>query len=269
MTDIVTTPGKRIEVEIHPTAIVDPGAEFGEGVSVGPYAVIGSNVRMGDRTSIGSGVLVERDTTIGEECRIFARAVLGTDPQDLKYEGEEARLIVGDRSVVREFCTLNRGTKWSHETVVGSDCLLMAYTHVAHDCRLGDHVILANGVQMGGHVKIGDWAIIGGIVGIHQFVRIGAHSFIGGGSRIAQDVAPYCRAVGNPPKLYGLNGVGLERRGFSRETRGVLKEAYRYLFQSRHTLSQGIERARGELDMLPEVKHFLDFVESSERGVIS
>jgi len=254
-------------VEIHETAIVDSSAELGPGVRVGPRAIIGPRVRIGAGTDIGPGVLVEKNTEIGEGCRIFQGAVLGTDPQDLKYEGEESWLRVGDRTMIREYATLNRGTSWSGETVVGSDCLLMAYVHVAHDCHLGNHIIISNATQMAGHVTIEDWVIVSGLVAMHQFVRVGAHAFVGGASRIAQDVVPYCRVSGNPPKLYGLNSVGLDRRGFSAETRGRLKKAYRILFQSELNLSQALARAREELELTPEVAHFLDFIGSSERGV--
>lgn len=255
------------EVEIHDTAIVDGDAELGPGVRVGPRAIIGPGVTIGSGTDIGPGVLVEKNTDIGSDCRIFKGAVLGTDPQDLKFEGEETRLRVGDRTMIREYATLNRGTSWSGETVVGSDCLLMAYVHIAHDCHLGNHIIVSNATQMAGHVTIQDWAIISGLVAVHQFVRIGAHAFVGGASRIAQDVVPYCRVVGNPPKLYGLNSVGLERRGFNADSRKALKRAYRCIFQSDLNVSQGIARAREEVEMTPEVGHFLTFIESSERGV--
>ncbi len=267
MTEAWVTPRQETGDAIHPTAIVDPEAELSAGVSVGPHAVIGPNVKIGEGTRIGSNVLIERDTTLGRECRIFHGAVLGTDPQDLKYGGEATELVVGDRTVIREYATLNRGTAASGRTVVGSDCLLMAYTHVAHDCQLGDRVILSNAVNMAGHVVIEDWAIVGGVVPIHQFVRIGAHAFVGGGSRIPQDVPPYCKAAGSPPKLYGLNSVGLERRGFSEETRKALKRAYRILFQSGLNVSQGVERAFEEVEQLPEVVYLLDFIRRSERGI--
>ncbi|MBT8488146.1 MAG: acyl-ACP--UDP-N-acetylglucosamine O-acyltransferase, partial [Gemmatimonadetes bacterium] len=194
-------------------------------------------------------------------------AVLGTDPQDLKYQGERAPLEIGDRTVIREFATLNRGTAASGRTIVGSDCLLMAYSHVAHDCVLGNHVILANAVNMAGHVIIEDWVIVGGLTPIHQFVRIGAHAFVGGGSRVAQDVPPYCRAAGNPPKLYGLNSVGLERRGLSQEVRSALKKAYRMLFQGDVNLTQALERAESEVNSTPEVRHLIQFIRASERGI--
>ncbi|TVP42231.1 MAG: acyl-ACP--UDP-N-acetylglucosamine O-acyltransferase [Gemmatimonadales bacterium] len=253
--------------EIHATAIVDPDAELGSGVTVGPHAIIGPRVRVGTGTEIGAGVLVERNTVIGEKCRIHKGAVLGTDPQDLKFQGEESWLRIGDRTQIREYATLNRGTSESGETVVGDDCLLMAYVHVAHDCRLGNRIIISNATQMAGHVTIDDWAIISGLVAVHQFVRIGRHAFIGGLSRVAQDVAPFCRVSGNPPKIYGLNTVGLERRGFPAESRAALKKAYRMLFHSELNLSQALVRVREELEMKGEVGEFIEFIESSDRGV--
>ena len=252
---------------IHPTALVDDSAELGPGVSVGPYTVIGPNVRIESGTRIGPHVLIERDTLVGADCVVSNGAVLGTDPQDLKYAGEPTRLIVGDRTMIREFATLNRGTGAGGLTSVGSDCLLMAYSHVAHDCEVGDHVILANSVNMGGHVSIADWAIVGGMTPIHQFVRIGAHAFVGGGSRVAKDVPPYVKAAGTPMQLYGLNSVGLQRRGFSEEVRRELKRAYRLFFASEHNTTQALARAREELRALPEVEVFLGFFDRSARGV--
>lgn len=258
-----------MSVTIHETAIVDPSARLSNGVEIGPYAIVGPDVRIGANSRIGPRVLIEKDTTVGGNCRIANGAVLGTDPQDLKYEGERTFLEVGDRTVIREFATLNRGTAASGRTVVGSDCLLMAYCHIAHDCELGNHVIVSNATNMAGHVTIEDWAIISGLVAIHQFVRVGAHAFVGGGSRIPQDVPPYCRVAGNPsPKLYGLNTVGLERRGFSADVRGRLKKAYRILFQSKLNLSQAIARVEGDPALLdPEVGYFIDFIRKSKRGI--
>ncbi len=267
MSDTSVGADERAEARIHSTALVDSGAELGVGVSVGPYSIIGPGVEIGAGTTVGPHVLIERDTVVGEDCRIFQGAILGTDPQDLKYQGEPTTLEVGDRTVIREYATLNRGTTARGVTVVGSDCLLMAYTHVAHDCELGNHVILSNSVNMAGHVVIEDWVIIGGVTPIHQFVRIGAHAFIGGGSRIPQDIPPYTRAAGNPPKLYGLNSVGLERRGFSQETRKSLKQAYRLVFMSGLNVSHGVARAEDETPQIPEVRHFLNFIKSSERGI--
>jgi UDP-N-acetylglucosamine acyltransferase len=193
--------------------------------------------------------------------------VLGGDPQDLKYRGEETWVEIGDRTSIREYATINRGTSHSHKTSVGRDCFIMSYVHLAHDCHLGDNVIISNGTQLAGHVTVEDYASISGLTGFHQFVRVGAHSFVGGCSRVAKDVPPFLKAVGNPVKLYGLNSVGLQRRGFSEETLRELKRAYRLLFRSDLNLSQGLERARAEVSELPEVKHFLDFIEASQRGV--
>ena len=259
--------GEAVWEGVHASAIVHDDAELGADVSVGPGAIVGPGVVVGAGTRIGSNVLIERDTTLGEECAIHHGAVLGTDPQDLKFEGERTRLHIGDRTIIREYATLNRGTRAAGRTVVGSDCLLMAYVHVAHDCILGDHVILSNSVNMGGHVEIGDWAIVGGLTPIHQFVRIGTHAFVGGASRVAKDVVPYVRAAGNPLEMAGLNSVGLRRRGFDEETRRALKQAYRLLFMSDLNVSQAVARARQELDDRPEIDTFLTFIEESERGI--
>jgi UDP-N-acetylglucosamine acyltransferase len=253
--------------DIHPTALIDPSAELAPGVVVGPYSIVGPNVKVGARTRIAGHVLIERDTSVGEECTISQGVILGTDPQDLKYMGEPTTLIVGDRTVIREYATLNRGTIASGVTRVGSDCMLMAYTHVAHDCQLGNHVILSNAVNMAGHVSIGDWAIVGGLTPIHQFVRIGPHAFVGGATRVAKDVPPYVKAAGSPMELYGLNSVGLQRRGFPEEVRRELKRAYRLFFASNHNVKQALDRAREELRAIPEVEVFLSFFENSERGV--
>ncbi len=255
------------ESPVHPTAIVHADAELGEGVEVGPYTILGPDVRIGAGTTIGPHVLIERETTVGRECRIHKGAVLGTDPQDLKYAGEDAPLLVGDRTVIREYATLNRGTAALGRTEVGSDCLLMAYSHVAHDCLIGDHVVLSNAVNMAGHVTIEDWVIVGGLAPIHQFVRIGRHAFVGGASRVAKDIPPYCRAAGSPAQLYGLNTVGLERRGFSSESRALLKQSYRILFKSNLNVSQGLERVEEEVEMTGEVRHLVDFIRQSERGI--
>jgi len=252
---------------IHPTALIDASAQLGSDTTVGAYTIVGPGVVIGDRTRLGPHVLVERDTIVGADCVIHNGAVLGTDPQDLKYAGEPTELRVGDRTVIREFATLNRGTTALGFTSVGSDCLLMAYTHVAHDCRIGNNVILSNAVNMGGHVTIDEWAIIGGVTPIHQFVRIGAHAFVGGASRVAKDIPPYVKAAGSPIQLYGLNAVGLQRRGFSEEVRRELKRAYRLFFASTYNTTQALSRARDELQDLPEIEVFLSFFEASDRGV--
>ncbi len=253
--------------QVHATAVVDATAELAEGVVVGPYAIIGPNVVLGAGTRVGAHAILERDTIVGVDCVIAPSAALGGDPQDLKYRGEASQLVVGDRTVIREFATLNRGTAAHGRTEVGDDCLIMAYAHVAHDCVLGNHVILSNAVNMGGHVKIEDWVSVGGMTAIHQFARIGAHAFIGGASQVRKDVPPYVKASESPPKLYGLNTVGLERRGIPEEVRRELKRAYRLFFQSKLNISQALERARHDLELLPEVEHFITFIESSQRGI--
>lgn len=263
----LTDQGLEAPARIHPSAIVDPGAQLGNGVQVGPYAIIGPNVVIGERTVIGPQALIEKNTEIGRDCTIAKGAVLGTDPQDLKYEGEDTKLIVGDGTTIREFATLNRGTRSSGATIVGSRCLLMAYSHIPHDTRIGDHVIIANAVQMGGHVVIEDWAVVGGVTAIHQFCRIGKHAFLGGASALRKDVPPFMRAAGNPVRLAGLNAVGLERRGFSKETRLQLKRAYRTLFHSDLNVRQGIAEIRAQGDVCEEVEYLLAFIEASERGV--
>ncbi|MEJ2215621.1 MAG: acyl-ACP--UDP-N-acetylglucosamine O-acyltransferase [Gemmatimonadota bacterium] len=251
---------------VHPTAVVDDDVVLGEGVVIGPYCIVGPNVTLGDETVLDSHVRV-RDTVTGSACHIHHGAVLGTDPQDLKFEGEDTVLVVGDRTVIREYATVNRGTSARGRTVVGSEVLLMAYAHVAHDCIIGDHVILSNAVNMGGHVEIQDWAIVGGLTAIHQFVRIGAHAFVGGASRVPKDVAPFVRAAGSPIEMAGLNSVGLQRRGFSTEARRELKRAYRLMFRSNLNVTQALKRAWTDLEILPEVEQFLRFFEESERGV--
>lgn len=261
-------PAPEAPPRVHPSAIVDPGAQLGNGVRIGPYAIIGPNVVIGERTTVGPHALIEKNTEIGRDCTIAKGAVLGTDPQDLKYEGEDTRLIVGDETTIREFATLNRGTRSSGVTIVGSRCLLMAYSHIPHDTVIGNHVVIANAVQMGGHVVIEDWAAVGGVSAIHQFCRIGKHAFLGGASGLRKDVPPFMRAAGNPVRLAGVNTVGLERRGFSKESRRQLKRAYRTLFHSDLNISQGITELRAQGGLCEEVEYLLAFIEASERGVI-
>jgi UDP-N-acetylglucosamine acyltransferase len=260
-TDMTTSP------RVHPTAVLDPTVALGEGVEIGPFTVIGPNVQVGAGTHLGPHVVIERDTALGRDCRVHAGAVLGGDPQDLKYGGEAAPLVVGDRTVIRECVTINRGTEARGRTAIGSDCLLMAYSHVAHDCLLGDHVVIANSVNMGGHCEIGDWVIVGGITAIHQFVQIGAHAFVGGSSAVRKDVPPFVKAAGDPLRLFGLNTVGLQRRGFTDDERAALRRAYRLLFQSKHNLSDSLRAARAELAGTGHVETLLAFIERSERGI--
>jgi len=253
--------------EIHATAIVDPSAEIGADVVIGPYAVIGPRVVIGAGSRIGPHAVLHQDVRLGRDVQVHQGASLGNDPQDLKYRGEPSELIVGDRTIIREFCTLNRGTASHGKTEIGHDCLLMAYAHVAHDCIIGNHVIVANAVNMGGHVVVDDWASIGGLCAVHQFVRIGKHAFIGGTSAVRKDVPPYVKASGNPLRLYGLNSVGLRRRGFSEDVRLELKRAYRMFFQSELNIRQALERAEAELQPSAEIREFLSFIQASDRGI--
>ncbi len=255
-------------MNIHPTAIIHPGAVLASGVTVGPYAVIEDNVKIGRGTKIGPHTVIKPFVEIGEDNEIYQFASLGEVPQDLKFEGEESKLVIGDRNRIREFVTFNRGTKGGGGvTSIGDDGFFMAYTHVAHDCQIGNHVIMANGVQMGGHVHIEDYAFIGGLSALHQFVRVGTHSMIGGGSAVSQDVPPYMIIAGTRATLHGLNLVGLKRRGFSDEAVNGIKKAYKAVFKSGLSFKDAKERVLSECPGIPEVLLLLDFVESSGRGI--
>lgn len=254
---------------IHPSALVDPDADIAPSATIGPYAIIGPGVEIGARARIDSHVLLERDTRLAAECVVHHGAVLGTDPQDLKYAGEATRLEVGPRTTIREFCTLNRGTGDGGVTRVGADCLLMAYTHVAHDCVVGDHAILANTVELGGHVEIGPWVTIGGVTGVHQFVRIGAHSFVGACSKPTQDIPPFLLADGHPCMARGVNLIGLKRRGFGDEALRRLRRVYRAVYKSNRNIGDALDEIATWEETGPEVDLFVDFVRGSERGIIS
>lgn len=254
--------------EIDSRAIVHKDAEIGEGVSVGPFTIIEKDVIIGENTQIGANVFIASGTRIGKDCRIFHGAVLGTPPQDFKYKGEKTILEIGDRNIIREYCTLHRGTTDKWKTTVGNDCFLMCYVHIAHDCQIGNNVILANVVNMGGHVTIEDFAGVGGIVPIHQFVRIGQYSFIGGGFRIPKDIPPYILAQGEPLTYSGINVVGLTRMGFSKETRLNIQRAYRIIYRSKLNVSQALTRIKEEMELIPEIKNIIEFIEKSERGII-
>ncbi len=253
---------------IHPTAIVSSRAKLGERVEVGPFAIIGEGCEVGDDCVIAPRATLERDVKLGTGVKVGIGSVLGGAPQDLKYAGEHTTVEIGDGTVIREFVTINRGTSQSFKTSVGTRCLLMSYVHLAHDCHLGNGVILGNTVQLAGHVIIDDRATLSGLSGVHQFVRIGRNSFIGGCSRVSKDIPPFLKAVGNPIRLYGLNGVGLQRNGFPEEVVRELKRAYRLFFRSDLNLSQALERAETELQLFPEVRELREFVEGSGRGVV-
>ena len=252
---------------IHPTALVDRTAEVGAGVSIGPYAIIGPQVVVGDRCRIGPRATLQQNVRLAEDVLVGDGSILGGAPQDLKYNDEETWVEIGQGTIIREYSTINRGTAATFKTTVGARCFIMTYVHLAHDCHVGDDVVIANATQCAGHVTIHDRAILSGLNAVHQFVTIGTYAFVGGGSRVNQDIPPYVKAVGNPMELYGLNSLGLQRAGFSGETVAALKRAYRLFFNSDLNLSQALERARTDLPAFPEVERFLAFVESSERGV--
>jgi UDP-N-acetylglucosamine acyltransferase len=256
-------------VTIHPTALVEPRAELADGVSVGAYAIIGPEVRVGPGTSIGSHTILEGRTEIGAECQIGSHVIIGAPPQDVKYHGEPTRVLIGDRTLVREFATIHRASVGgSGVTRVGRENFLMAYVHVAHDCQLGDKVIMANQASLAGHVEIGRCVMIGGMSGVHQFVRIGEYAIMGAMSGTMQDIPPYAKVQGNRAKLYGLNVVGLRRHGFSIEAIHALKHAYHILFASNLNTSQALAQVEQELSGSPEVQRLIDFVKRSQRGII-
>ncbi len=253
---------------IHPTAIVDSKAEIDTDVEIGPYSVIRDHVSVGSGTVIGSHVMVDRYVSIGPECHLFQYASVGTPPQAVKFKGEKTFVKIGRGTVVREFTTINRGTDFgTGVTEIGEENLLMAYSHVAHDCQTGRKVILANNATLAGHITIGDHVTVGGLVAIHQFVRIGEYAYVGGKSGVPKDIPPYVIATGDRARLYGLNRVGLKRHGFPETTVKELKKVYRIFFRIGITLNEAIERALAEVDHLPEVINFINFIKSSQRGI--
>jgi len=257
-----------MSVSIDSRAVLSPKAQLGENVVIGPYTVIEDDVVIGGGTHIASNVLVANGARIGRECVIHHGAVISTTPQDLKFHGEITTLEVGDHTTIREYATLNRGTYARGKTTIGNHCYIMAYAHVAHDCSIGNHVILANAVNMAGHVLIEDSVVVGGIVAIHQFTRIGCHAMIGGGFRATKDIPPYVLAGMEPLVFTGLNIVGLKRRNFPPETIDVLDRAYHLIYNSNLNVTQALEKIKEELTLTDEVRHMIDFIEKSRRGII-
>ena len=250
---------------IHSTALVDKSAEIGSGVEIGPYAVIGKRVKINDGTKIGPHSVIEC-AEIGKNCSIFSSVFIGSAPQDLKYRDEETKIVLGDNCIVRECVTLNRGTSAHGLTEIGSDCMFQAYSHVGHDCVVGSGVIMSNCATLAGHVSVGDNAIISGLVAVHQFVRIGRLAMVGGGAMVTLDIPPYCIAQGDRAKLFGLNLVGLKRRGFTDSLMKEIKSAYRTIFFSGLVVSEAI--AKIEMSVLSgEAKEFTDFIKGSKRGI--
>lgn len=252
---------------IHPTAIISSKAKIDSSVSVGPFSVISDNVTIGANTKIGSHCVVEGNTTIGESCEIFTGAVVGSRPQDLKFKDEKVFLEIGNHNIIREYCTLNPGTKEGAKTIIGDNNLLMAYSHIAHDCKVGNGCVLANNSTLAGHVIIEDKVVIGGIVAIHQFVRIGMLSIIGGCSKVVQDIPPFSTCDGHPARVYGLNLVGLRRKGISNASIKQLDQAFRIIFNSGLSVKHAVEKAEKELEKNEEITYLLNFAKSSERGL--
>jgi UDP-N-acetylglucosamine acyltransferase len=252
---------------IHPTAVIHPNARIGEGVTIGPFTVVGEHVTIGDGSIIGPHVVIEGHTSIGEQARISQFASIGGPPQDFSYRGEDTKVVIGARVMVREYVTVHRGTvRGRGGTFIGDDCYLMAYCHVAHDCTLGNGVVMANSAHLGGHIEVGEKAILGGIVAVHQFVRVGEYALVGGVSGVAKDVPPYTLASGARIYVYGLNEVGLRRNGFARPTISQLKRAFKIAFRSGLSVERAVEKIRNEMSDIPEALRFADFLKTSKRG---
>jgi UDP-N-acetylglucosamine acyltransferase len=257
-------------VSIHPTALIGIGAIVPASSKVGPYCTVGANVVLGEHCELVSHVVIDGHTRLGDGCRVYSFAAVGVAPQDLKYAGEPTSVEIGTETVIRECVTISRGTTGGGGTTrVGRNCLIMAYAHIGHDSTIGDNCILANGATLAGHVTVEEWATVGALCPVHQYCRIGQHAYVGGGTTITQDVLPYSlTSAKRETRAYGLNKVGLERRGFSREQVRALQHAYRLLLASKRNTSQAVEALREEASTCEEVQYLLRFVETSERGVL-
>ncbi len=255
-------------MSIHPNTVIHPDAVLGKNISIGPFSFIDENVEIGDGTWIGSNVSIMSGARIGKNCRIFPGAVVSGIPQDLKFKGESTTAEIGDNTTVREGVTVNRGTSSRGKTVIGSNCLLMAYVHVGHDCIIGNNCIIGNSTGVAGEVVIQDWAIISGLCGIHQFSTIGSHSFTSGLSKVQKDIPPFVKAARDPLSYAGLNIVGLKRRGFSAEQVSVIHEIYRIIFQSGKITSEALKSIEENFDQTPERDEIINFIRTSKRGII-
>jgi len=254
---------------IHPTAVVDPGATLGDNITVGPYAIIEADTTIGDGNRIDAFAQIKRYTTMGANNVIHSNALIGGEPQDIKFKDTETRVVLGDNNIIREFVTVHRGTPGGRgETRIGSHCMIMAYAHVAHDCVLSDHAILVNCVMLAGHVDVGVHAVVSGLCGVHQFTRIGDYAFIGGMSGVSQDVPPFCHATGVRGALRGLNLIGLRRSGMDREAIKALKQAYTTIFRSGMGRQEALAEAEEVLGHVPPVMKMIEFIRASERGVL-
>jgi len=251
-----------------PLAYVHPQAKVAKNVVIEPFVNIEKNVEIGEGTWIGSNVTIMEGARIGKNCRIFPGAVIAAIPQDLKFEGEETIVKIGDNTTIREFVTVNRGTKANYETVIGKNCLLMAYVHIAHDCILGDNVILANAANLAGHITIEDWAIVGGLVAIHQFVQVGAHSMIGGGALVRKDVPPFTKAAREPLSFVGVNSIGLRRRGYTNEQINFIQDIYRIIYLRGMNVTAAVSYIEANVPARPERDEILAFISRSNRGLM-
>ena len=251
-----------------PLSFVHSGAKIDKSVVIEPFVTIESNVVIGKGTWIGSNVTIMEGARIGENCRIFPGAVISAIPQDLKFNGEDSIVEIGDNSTIRECATVNRGTSVTGKTIIGKNCLLMAYSHVAHDCNIGDNCVIVNGVALAGHVTIGDFAILGGNSAVHQFVTIGRHAMISGGSLVRKDVPPFVKAAREPLSYIGINSIGLRRREFTEEKINEIQDIYRILFQKKNNNSQAILKIEAELKSTPERDEIISFVKNSGRGIM-
>jgi len=257
-------------IQIHPTAVVDPAARIGEGSTIGPHCVIGPNVTLGDRCEVGPNCVIHGKVTLGSDNTLVSHVALGGPPQDISYAGEATEIVIGDNNTIREFVTVNRATaKGGGVTTVGSHVLLMAYSHVAHDCHVGDRVIFANAATLAGHVHVGSHSTIGAFTAVHQFCRVGEYAFIGGFSVVTKDALPFVKTVGarGEAKIYGINTIGLERKGFAAETVDALKAAYRTLFQSKMLLKDALDEVEKGLAQHREVAYLVEFIRESKRGI--
>ena len=253
---------------ISPLSHISPGASIADGASIEPFAYIEDNVTIGTGTWIGPHAVVHSGTTIGEDCKVFSGAVIGAIPQDLKFSGEDSKVVIGDRTIIRECVTINRATADRMVTKVGSDCLLMAYCHLAHDVFVGDHVIIANSGNIAGHVTIEDWAILEGMVGVQQFVTIGQHAFVAGGSMVRKNIPPFVKAAREPLSFIGVNSIGLRRRGFDNEQVVNIEDIYRTLYVQNGNISQALRVAETELPQSDEKTIVLGFISASDKGII-
>ncbi len=251
-----------------PLSYVNPGADIARNVVIEPFVTIEKDVEIGEGTWIGSNVTIMEGARIGKNCRIFPGAVISAIPQDLKFGGEKSEVVIGDNTTIRECVTINRGTKATGKTIIGNNCLIMAYAHIAHDCVVGNNCVIVNSVALGGHITIGDWVIIGGLSAVHQFVQIGSHAMISGGALVRKDVPPFVKAAREPLSFVGINSIGLRRRGFKDEKIQEIQDIYRILFQKNNNNTQAINKIEAELSVSPERDEIVSFVQNSGRGIM-